>query len=52
MKKYQNLLSDNFHFLVVKIAVYLIRRVFVMCSPAHVNISEFFNIELSKCTLH
>ena len=30
MKKYQNFLSENFHFLVVKFSVYLNRRVFVM----------------------
>ena len=29
-KKYQNFLSENFHFLVVKFSVYLNRRVFVM----------------------
>ena len=30
MKKYQNFLSENFHFLVGKLSVYLNRRVFVM----------------------
>ena len=30
MKKYQNFLSENFHFLVVKFSIYLNRRVFVM----------------------
>ena len=30
MKKYQKLLSENFHFLVGKFSVYLNRRVFVM----------------------
>ena len=29
-KKYQNFLSENFHLLVVKISVYLNRRVFVI----------------------
>ena len=29
-EKYQNFLSENFHFLVVKFSVYLNRRVFVM----------------------
>ena len=29
-EKYQNFLSENFHFLVVKISVYLNRHVFVM----------------------
>ena len=29
-EKYQNFLSENFHFLVVKCSVYLYRRVFVM----------------------
>ena len=39
MKKYQNFLSENFHFLVVKFSVYLNRHVFVMgvliCSSSH-----------------
>ena len=30
VKKYQNLLSENFHFLVVKFSVYFNRHVFVM----------------------
>ena len=30
MKRYQNFLSENFHFLVVKFSRYLNRRVFVM----------------------
>ena len=30
MKKYQNFLSENFPFLVVKFSIYLNRRVFVM----------------------
>ena len=30
MKKYQNFLSENFHFLVGKFSVYLNRHVFVM----------------------
>ena len=30
MKKYQNFLYENFHFLVVKFSVYLNRHVFVM----------------------
>ena len=29
-EKYQNLLSENFHFLVVKFSVYLYRHVFEM----------------------
>ena len=29
-KKYQNFLSENFHFLVVKFSIYLNRRVIVM----------------------
>ena len=29
-EKYQNLLSENFHFLVVKFSVYLNRHVFIM----------------------
>ena len=29
-EKYQNFLSENFHFLVVKFSVYLNRHVFVM----------------------
>ena len=31
-EKYQNFLSENFHFLVVKFSIYLNRRVFVMFS--------------------
>ena len=31
MKKYQNFLSENFPFLVVKFSIYLNRPVFVMC---------------------
>ena len=31
-EKYQNVLSENFHFLVVKFSVYLHRRGFVMMS--------------------
>ena len=30
MKKYQNFLSENFHFVMVKFSIYLNRRVFVM----------------------
>ena len=30
MTKYQTFLSENFHFLVVKVSVYLNRRVFEM----------------------
>ena len=30
MEKYQNFLSENFPFLVVKFSIYLNRRVFVM----------------------
>ena len=33
-EKYQNFLSENFHFLVVKFSVYLNRRVFVMMIPS------------------
>ena len=29
-EKYQNVLSENFHFLVVKFSIYLNRHVFVM----------------------
>ena len=29
-EKYQNLLSENFHVLVVKFSIYLNRRIFVM----------------------
>ena len=34
MKKYQNYLSENFHFLVRKFSVYLNRHVFVMFKDA------------------
>ena len=30
MDKYQNFLSENFHYLVVEFSIYLNRRVFVM----------------------
>ena len=33
-EKYQNFLSENFHFLVVKFSVYLNRRVFIMIKIA------------------
>ena len=33
-EKYQNFLSENFHFLVVKFSVYLNMHVFVMCGWA------------------
>ena len=32
MKKYQNFLSENFQFLVMKFSIYLNRRVFVIAS--------------------
>ena len=34
-EKYQNFLSENFHFLVVKFSVYLNRLVFVMNERIH-----------------
>ena len=34
-KKYQNFLSENFHFLVVKFSLYLSRHVFVMEEFSH-----------------
>ena len=30
-EKYQNFLSENFPFLVIKFSIYLNRRVFIMC---------------------
>ena len=36
-EKYQNFLSENFHFLVVKFSVYLNRRVFVMDKKKNEN---------------
>ena len=41
-EKYQNFLSENFHFLVVKFPVYLNRHVFVMKSTDHVNRNHIF----------
>ena len=35
--KYQNFLSENFHFLVVKFSVYLNRHVFVMFCTGHAS---------------
>ena len=34
-EKYQNCLSENFHFLVVKFSVYLNRHVFIMYSAKY-----------------
>ena len=34
-KTYQNFLSENFHFLVVKCSIYLNRRVFVILMRTH-----------------
>ena len=36
-EKYQNFLSENFLFLVVKFSIYLIRRVFVMSLEVTIN---------------
>ena len=36
-EKYQNFLSENFPFLVVKLSIYLNRRVFVMCILADIK---------------
>ena len=40
-EKYQNFLSENFHFLVVKFSVYLNKHVFVMC---FVNLFRLYDI--------
>ena len=46
-EKYQNFLSENFHFLVVKLSVYLNRHVFVMYGK---NLNFFTKIALhSNC---
>ena len=45
MKKYQNFLSENFHFLVVKFSVYLIRHVFLMIFKNHLNEAIQTNIQ-------
>ena len=37
-EKYQNVLSENFHFLVVKFSIYLNRHVFVMTK--HISYSS------------
>ena len=42
MKKYQNFLSENFHFLVIQFAVCLNRHVFVMDSSKVVPLRFFF----------
>ena len=33
--KYRNFLSENFHFLVVKVSVYLNRHVLLMCNETN-----------------
>ena len=46
-EKYQNFLSENFHFFVVKFSVYLNRRVFVMPYKCHLfrkHLSDFSQI--------
>ena len=40
-EKYQNFLSENFHFLMVKFSVYLNRHVFVMDTLSHVEAHLF-----------
>ena len=40
MKKYQNFISENFHFVVVQFSVYLNRRGFVKDFTGTNNISE------------
>ena len=42
-EKYENFLSENFHFLVVKFSVYLNRHVFVMSSGAMIPFRDVFN---------
>ena len=52
-EKYQNFVSENFQFLVVKFSVYLNKRVFVMCywivreDPALENARIIFPYSLS-----
>ena len=46
-EKYQNFLSENFHFLVVKFSVYLNRRVFVMALKGR-NLFPFKVYSFSK----
>ena len=43
-KKYQDFLSESFHFLVVEFPVYLNRHVFVMISSMHSIYTKYQNI--------
>ena len=47
-KKYQDFLSESFHFLVVKFSVYLNRHVFVMQSTIVISNSLILNYRLSR----
>ena len=44
---YQNILSENFPFLVVKFSIYLMRRIFVMNDEHHIRIA-ITNIQKKK----
>ena len=48
-EKYQNFLSENFHFLLIKFSVYLNRRVLVM--RFHISRSLNWNVDMKKQTL-
>ena len=47
-EKYQNYLSENFHFLVVKFSVYLNRHVFVMFRKSGVRAMGVYRYSLAK----
>ena len=43
-EKYQNFLSKNFHFLVVKFSVYLNRHVFVMANSEDQDKTQHYGV--------
>ena len=47
-KKYQNFLSENFHFLVIKFSAYLKRRVFIMVTVAFMTAAWFTSFILGS----
>ena len=46
MKKYQSFLSENFQFLEVKFSIYLNRRVFVMGTVSHRELTSLLGLFL------
>ena len=48
-EKYQNSLSEKFHFLVIKFSIYLNRNVFIMCQTIKVQKTTKILIHSWKC---